>query len=50
MEKLPDVAVRQSPALLQKQPHLWAELHVQILAISTVNMNEQRHLFQIFHG
>lgn len=49
-ETLPDVAVRQSPALLQQQPHLWPELHVEILAISTINMDEQWHLSQISHG
>lgn len=45
----PDVAVRQSPALLQQQPHLWTELHVEILAVSAVNVDEQWRLSQIFH-
>lgn len=39
-DKLPDVAVGQSPALLQEQPFLWAELHVEILAISAVDMDQ----------
>lgn len=50
LETLPDVAVRQSPALLQQQPHLWPEFHVEILAISTINMDKQWHLSQISHG
>lgn len=49
-EKVPDVAVGQSPALLQKQPGLWAELHAHILAISTVNVRKQWRRSQLFHG
>lgn len=48
-EKVPDVAEGQSPALLQEQPALWAELHVQILAVSTVNVDKQGHRSQLFH-
>lgn len=38
---LPDVAVGQSPALLQQQPFLWAELHVQISTVSAVDVDQQ---------
>lgn len=39
LDVLPDVAVGQSPALLQEQPFLWAELHVEISAVSSVDMD-----------
>ena len=43
------MAVGQSPALLQQQPLLWAEVHEQISAISSVDMSQQWRLSQTFH-
>lgn len=49
LDMIPDVAVGQSPALLQQQPFLWAELHVEISAISSVDMDQQWRLSQTLH-
>ncbi len=50
LDMLPDVAVGQCPALFQQQKSLWAELHVQISAISSVDMGQKRRLAQVFHS
>lgn len=46
---LPDVTVCQSPTLFQQQPFLWAELHVEISAISSINMDQQRRPSQTLY-
>lgn len=44
---VPDMAVGQSPVVLQQQPFLRTEGHVEVQAVSTVYMEQEWNIIQI---